>query len=197
MMKISGNFLLFIIFIAGAFSCKQQYQPDEIVIEEEEAKPKGQSKPIELPNDLFYYKLTTSRSAIDLRPYTYFGGFFADRLMFYHLKYPGINFRGADVKEIYLYFIDDSLVKVRYEFKEDILTKITDYMQSGNPDLNETLRISWNFPDRRVMYSRMPVGQEHNYFLYEEVHGYKKLVREAERSNYEIVVRGNREDSAP
>ena len=184
------------LFISLA-ACKEKKTAQEETQEIAEQLPIRESKPVELPSDLFYYQLTTTRDQIDLRPYNYFGSFFADRLRFYHLKQPGIYFRGAVVKEIYLYFLDDYLVKVRYEFTEDVLAKITDYMQSGDPKMKETLRISWNFPNRIVMYSRMPVGEQHNYFLYEEIYGYKKLVREAERSAYAIVVRSGSEKSEP
>lgn len=171
-------------------------EEEEKLIEEEVVSPQA-SKPIELPTDLFYYQLTSTRDEIDLRPYTYFGGFYAERLRFYHLKYPGINFRGAEVKEIYLYFIDDYLVKVRYEFADDILSRITDYMQSGGQDLNETLRISWSFPNRQVMYNRVYVGDTHTYYLYEEIHGYKKLVREAERSSHGVLIKSSESASEP
>jgi len=196
MKPMKNKFIIIFIILLLISACREVIEQPEIVVEEE-VKPKVKTKPIELPNDLFYYRLTSSRSEIDLRPYNYFGGFFSDRLRFYHLKQPGINFRGADVKEIYLYFLDDYLVKVRYEFAEDVLSKITDYMQSGNPNMKETLRISWNFPDRQVMYSRMPVGEQHIYYLYEEIYGYKKLVREAERSAHAIVIRSGSESTTP
>ncbi len=193
---MKNNFIIIFITVLFVSACRETVEQPEIAVEEE-VKPKVKPEPIELPKDLFYYRLTSSRSEIDLRPYNYFGSFFADRLRFYHLKQPGINFRGADVKEIYLYFLDDYLVKVRYEFNEDVLTRITDYMQSGNPNLNETLRINWDYPNRRVMYSRMPVGEEHIYYLYEEIYGYKKLVREAERSAHAIVIRSGSESTTP
>jgi hypothetical protein len=190
MKLMKKNFIIIFITFLFIGACRETIEQPKIAVEEE-VKPTVKTKPVELPNDLFYYRLTSLRSEIDLRPYNYFGSFFSDRLRFYHLKQPGINFRGADVKEIYLYFIDDYLVKVRYEFTEDILAKITDYMQGGNPNLNETLRINWDFPNRRVMYSRTPLGETHNYFLYEEVYGYKQLVRDAGRTADGVIIKSS------
>ncbi|WOK04564.1 hypothetical protein RT717_15895 [Imperialibacter roseus] len=140
--------------------------------------------------------LNAYRDVIDLTGYKDLGSFHFRRLHFYTRKNPGIKIGHANVDEITAYFIDRYAVKIRYKLSEDVasylvdsLTTDTKRVQDLNRDWSKQRQIKWNYFSKIITYqNKCPDDDlaltltneicDSPYWLYVELPGYKKKVKE-------------------
>jgi len=134
------------------------------------------------------------------------GEFYDHRLRFFEIKNPDISFYKTPVKELVLYFIDSTLVKLRYELEEEVGSYLLDSLGMSkfkpldslskalivqkkvynklNARLNPELKnyeLIWrdNSSVRKYRVKNFGDSLTKRYF-YHEMYGYKKKVKELE-----------------
>lgn len=142
--------------------------------------------------------LNLHRDEIDLTGYRDLGAFHFRRLHFYTKENPGITVGSASVEQITLYFIDRMVVKIRYRLSEDASAFLADSLarQAGRTnDLANNWaarrQITWRYFSKTITYqNKCPeddlantltdIGCDGGYWLYVELPGYRKKVKELE-----------------
>ncbi len=140
--------------------------------------------------------LNTYRDLIDLTGYEDLGSFHFRRLHFYTKTNPGISIGPAEVEEVTAYFIDRYVVKIRYKLSEDVAAYLVDSLTTDRErvkDLNRNWskqrKITWNYFSKIITYqNKCPEDDlalnltngicDSPYWLYVELPGYKKKVKE-------------------
>ena len=142
--------------------------------------------------------LNAHRETLDLTGYDDLGSYHFRRLHFYSKEKPGIKIGPSEVEHITLYFIDRYLVKIRYKLSEDVSAFLADSLateagkkadMAKNWALNHQIR--WNYFSKTITYvNRCPESDlaseltkevcNSGYWLYAELPGYNKKVKELE-----------------
>lgn len=142
--------------------------------------------------------LNVHRDMVDLTGFKDLGAFHFRRLHFYSKKNPGISIGPAKVEQVTLYFIDRTIVKLRYKLSEDISGYLVDSLTTNTeraPDLKRSWskyrQLRWNYFNKTIIYqNRCPEEDLANeltnekcdsgYWLYAELPGYRTKVKELE-----------------
>lgn len=134
------------------------------------------------------------------------GEFFDHRLKFFAIDKPNLKINQTPVNKIVLYFVDSTLARVRYQVNEEVGSYLLDslglskfkpldslskallkkkkvydrFTSKLNPDMHN-YELIWRNHDsvKRYRVKSYPDSLI-TYYFYEEVHGYKKKVRELE-----------------
>ncbi len=112
--------LLALIMIMGCQARKETYENEA-------------SKPVSKEPSLSYQEegydslpLASNFTDLPLAGARNIGEFFDHRLVFYKVNRPGINICGSKVNALVLYFIDSTLVRLRYEVDRNVSNQLLD-----------------------------------------------------------------------
>ena len=134
------------------------------------------------------------------------GEFYDHRLRFFEIKKPDITFYKTPVDELVLYFIDSTLVKLRYEIREDVGSYLLDSLGMSkfkpldslsraliaqrqvynkvtsrlNPEL-ENYELIWRDNSSVKKYKVKNYGDSlKKHYFYHEMYGFDKKIKELE-----------------
>jgi hypothetical protein len=199
---------LFIILLAMMFGCSTKRPSAEDFGGISPAPGVGET-PSPTGSPKVALALNTYREMIDLTGYDDLGSFHFRRLHFYSKKNPGVRIGEADVEEITAYFIDRYVVKIRYKLSSDIASYLVDSLTTDpkrqrhlDQDWSKLRQIKWNYFNKVITYQNkcpeddlaMSLTNEicdSPYWLYVELPGYRKKVRElmsVEKAVHEYLI---------
>jgi len=142
-MKIWRRFLfLFMVFFAfGICGCNHYVQKkDSDSAGGSMGSPGSQQDNLSLSPPVQSYRLWHTFDQFDLKSFTYYGGFFEDRLKFFYKRNPGLSIANAGVDLLILYFLDNRLVKIRYHLDQDVTDPILDSLGLGSLETRYNIR---------------------------------------------------------
>lgn len=127
-------FFLFMVFFAvGICGCNHyDHKKDTISAEGSTGGPGNRDDNLSLSPPVQAYRLWHTYDQFDLRSFTYYGGFFEDRLKFFFKSNPGLSIANAGVDLLILYFLDNRLVKIRYHLDQDVTDPMLDSLGLGS-----------------------------------------------------------------
>ena len=195
---VTMKFIKFLLFTCVLGSCgSDKYRPGTTSATENVAGGK-QAGNVTATATAAPVALNAYRETLDLTGYDDLGSYHFRRLHFYSKEKPGIKIGPSEVEHITLYFIDRYLVKIRYKLSEDVSGFLADSLateagkkadMAKNWALNHQIR--WNYFSKTITYvNRCPESDlaseltkevcDSGYWLYAELPGYNKKVKELE-----------------
>lgn len=199
--------ILPLIMLLIAAGCNQ-YRPTEARLEITKDKFKKNNELVQ--GDFKEVDLKQKISGVSLGGARNIGEFFDRRLIFYKVDYPAMTIGRSPVEELVFYFMDSSLVKLRYKVKGDVSDFLLDSLglskfkpldeysmqqldsgsivqrYGGYYELNKNLKnyeLVWRDGNTvsRFRVSNRATDSLRACFFYHEIDGYDSKIREMER----------------